>query len=95
MVLRVEEPSLFSRDAPLSGERDARFVSWNRPYLGELSHGAMGNFSLRASMEPVRTIFVPLSMIQRICLSHFRQMGKKDRLYESSLVGAGENQSIQ
>ena len=64
LVLRVEEPSLFSRDAPLSGERDGRFVSWNRPYLGEVTSSALGNFSLRSSMEPARTIFVPLSMLQ-------------------------------
>ena len=90
LVLRVEEPSLFSRDAPLSGERDARFVSWNRPYLGELSHGAMGNFSLRASMEPVRTIFVPLSMIQEDMFVSFSADGERTDFTNLLLVGAGE-----
>lgn len=90
LVLRVEEPSLFSRDAPLSGERDARFVSWNRPYLGELSHGAMGNFSLRASMEPVRTIFVPLSMIQEDMFVSFSADGERADFTNLLLVGAGE-----
>ena len=30
LILRVEEPGLFSRDAPLSGERDNKFVSVNK-----------------------------------------------------------------
>ena len=64
LILRVEEPSLFSRDAPLSGERDSRFISWNRPLLGAIEPNALGNFSLRASMSEARTLFVPLSMLQ-------------------------------
>jgi putative ABC transport system permease protein len=71
MVLRVEEPGLFSRDAPLSGERDAQFLSWNHPYLGGLSPALLGNFSLRASMEPSRTIFVPLSTLQKAMFASF------------------------
>ncbi len=35
LILRMEEPSLFSRDAPLSGERDNKFVTMNEE-LGEL-----------------------------------------------------------
>jgi putative ABC transport system permease protein len=71
MVLRIEEPGLFSRDAPLSGERDARFLSWNHPYLGGLSSALLGNFSLRASMESSRTIFVPLSTLQDAMFASF------------------------
>jgi putative ABC transport system permease protein len=64
LILRVEEPSLFSRDAPLSGERDSRFISWNRPLQGAIEPIALGNFSLRASMSEARTLFVPLGMLQ-------------------------------
>jgi putative ABC transport system permease protein len=71
LVLRIEEPGLFSRDAPLSGERDAQFLSWNHPYLGEMSTALLGNFSLRASMEPSRTIFVPLSTLQDAMFASF------------------------
>jgi putative ABC transport system permease protein len=78
MILRVEEPSLFSRDAPLSGERDAKFVSWNRPYLGELSSELLGKFSLRSNMEPVRTIFAPLSMLQSDMFIQFDQDEEKN-----------------
>ncbi|MEK9773091.1 MAG: ABC transporter permease [Opitutae bacterium] len=90
LVLRVEEPSLFSRDAPLSGERDARFVSWNRPYLGEVRPAALGNFSLRANMQPARTIFVPLSMIQEDMFASFSTNGERTDLANLLLVGTGK-----
>ena len=77
MILRVEEPSLFSRDAPLSGKRDAKFVTWNRSYLGELGSELLGKFSLRSNMEPTRTIFAPLSMLQDDLFIHFEQEDKK------------------
>lgn len=77
MVLRVEEPSLFSREAPLSGERDARFVSWNLSSLGALTQENLGNFSLRADMEPIRTVFVPLSLLQRDMFARFDPQAKR------------------
>ena len=89
LILRVEDPSLFSRDAPLSGERDARFVSWNRPYLGEVNPSALGNFSLQASMEPARTIFMPLSMMQNDMFITFSPDERKD-FANLLLVAGGE-----
>lgn len=77
MILRVEEPSLFSRDAPLSGERDARFVSWNRPYHGELKASLLGKFSIRSNMDAVRTVFVPLSMLQQDMFAAFDPAGHR------------------
>ena len=71
MIIRVEEPSLFSRDAPLSGERDARFVSWNDFYRGVLKSSYLGNFSIRANMDPVRTVFVPLTVLQEKMFINF------------------------
>ena len=71
LVLRVEEPSLFSRDAPLSGESGSRFIAWNQPYFGEIKSSTLGNFSLRATMEPIRTIFMPLSMMQEAMFATF------------------------
>ena len=79
LVLRVEEPSLFSRDAPLSGERDSRFISWNRPLLGGVDPSVLGNFSLRASMNQARTVFVPLSMLQQDMFVSFEpEKGRTD-----------------
>ena len=37
LILRMEEPSLFSRDAPLSGERDNKFVTMNEELGGVVS----------------------------------------------------------
>ena len=50
LVLRVEEPSLFSRDAPLSGERDNKFVAYNKKLGGVLGAESyhlcfLGNFA--------------------------------------------------
>ncbi len=73
LVLRIEEPSLFSRDAPLSGERDARFLSWNQSFLGQINLKSLGGFSLRSNMEPSRTIFVPLEMLQEKMFAKFDQ----------------------
>ena len=39
IILRVEEPGLFSRDAPLSGERDDKFVSFNENFWERSSRG--------------------------------------------------------
>ena len=79
LILRVEEPSLFSRDAPLSGERDSRFISWNRPLLGAIEPSALGSFSLRASMSEARTLFVPLSMLQEdMFVSFDPEKGRSD-----------------
>ena len=39
IILRVEEPGLFSRDAPLSGERDDKFVSFNENFWEGSSRG--------------------------------------------------------
>ena len=92
LVLRVEEPSLFSRDAPLSGERDARFISWNRPYFGEVKPAALGNFSLRASMEPSRTVFVPLSMLQQDMFETFTPNQDQTNFANLLLVSGIEQQ---
>ena len=79
LILRVEEPSLFSRDAPLSGEQDSRFISWNRPLLGAIEPSALGNFSLRASMSEARTLFVPLDMLQEdMFVSFDPEKGRSD-----------------
>ncbi|MDA9119093.1 FtsX-like permease family protein [Opitutales bacterium] len=94
MILRVEEPSLFSRDAPLSGERDARFVSWNRPFGGVLNSSQLGKFSLRASMEPVRTIFAPLSLLQEDMFVNFDPVGERTDFANLLVVLTNEPQNI-
>jgi putative ABC transport system permease protein len=94
IILRVEEPSLFSRDAPLSGERDARFVSWNRPYLGELRTEFLGKFSLGSNMEPARTIFAPLSMLQDDMFVQFAEEEERNH-FANLLLAKVPNQKTQ
>lgn len=94
MVLRVEEPSLFSRDAPLSGERDARFVSWNRPYHGELKASLLGKFSIRSNMEAVRTVFAPLSMLQQDMFAAFDPVGQRTDFANLLLVSAQATSTV-
>jgi len=94
MVLRVEEPSLFSRDAPLSGERDARFVSWNRPYLGELKSSLLGKFSIRSNMDAVRTVFAPLSMLQQDMFAAFDPVGQRTDFANLLLVSTQESRTV-
>ncbi len=47
LILRVEEPGLFSRDAPLSGERDNKFVSLNKKLGGVHGADAFGRVGLQ------------------------------------------------
>ncbi|MDG1173259.1 MAG: ABC transporter permease, partial [Opitutales bacterium] len=94
MILRVEEPSLFSRDAPLSGERDARFVSWNRPFGGVLNSSQLGKFSLRANMEPIRTVFAPLSLLQEDMFVNFDPVGERTDFANLLLVLTNEPENI-
>ena len=65
LILRMEEPSLFSRDAPLSGERDNRFVTMNQEFGGILSAEGFGNFGLQGNQREPLTLFVPLSSLQK------------------------------
>ena len=76
MILRVEEPSLFSRDAPLSGERDAKFVTWNRSYLGELGSELLVSFPTLKYGAGSNNL-CPLSMLQDDLFIRFEQEDKK------------------
>mgnify|MGYP007000134506 len=65
LILRMEEPSLFSRDAPLSGERDNRFVTMNQEFGAILPAEGFGNFGLQGNQREPLTLFVPLSSLQK------------------------------
>ena len=63
LVIRMEKPSAFSRDAPLSGEESA--VVAIRAKIGAVvSDFGFGRFSLQASQVPPFSIFIPLKMLQ-------------------------------
>ena len=63
LVVRVEEPSYVSRDAPLSGRPDTStaFRVRLRAIAGEAQ---FGRFSLQPSQIPPMTLFVPLHALQ-------------------------------
>ena len=65
IILRVEEPGLFSRDAPLSGERDDKFVTFNETLLGEVPVEGFGSFGLQGNQREPLTLFVPIRTLQK------------------------------
>ncbi len=64
LILRVEKPSAFSRDAPLSGEENE--VASIRAEVGKIvDDGAYGRFALQASQVPPFTVFLDLAELQK------------------------------
>src|SRR5207342_2377757 len=63
LVVRVEEPSYVSRDAPLSGRADTStaFRVRLRAIAGEAQ---FGRFSLQPGQIPPMTLFIPLQALQ-------------------------------
>lgn len=65
LILRMEEPSLFSRDAPLSGERDNKFITMNQELGGVVPARGFGHFGLQGNQREPLTIFVSLQGLQK------------------------------
>jgi hypothetical protein len=64
VVVRIEKPGTFSRDAPLSGEENE--VVSIRATIGRIVGDAQfGRFSLAASQIPPPSVFVPLQYLQK------------------------------
>ncbi|HWW03330.1 MAG TPA: ABC transporter permease [Candidatus Acidoferrum sp.] len=63
VILRVEQPSLISRDAPLSGRSDVSVALRGRvrAIAGDTD---FGRFSLQANQVPPLSVFVPLAAFQ-------------------------------
>ncbi|MDG1326356.1 MAG: FtsX-like permease family protein [Opitutales bacterium] len=79
IILRIEEPSLFSRDAPLSGERDNKFVSFNGKLSGPVSADGFGHFGIQGNQREPLTLFVPLKTLQKRMFRSFdEENGKTD-----------------
>jgi putative ABC transport system permease protein len=64
VVLRVDKPSLLSRDAPLS-TTDGSAVALRLPVLAVVDEREFGRFSLEANQVPPLTAFVPLALLQQ------------------------------
>lgn len=64
VLLRVDRPSLLSRDAPLSTIEDASFALRLR-VAAVVGEDRFGRFDLSANQVPALNAFVPLSLLQR------------------------------
>jgi putative ABC transport system permease protein len=63
LIVRLEKPSSFSKDAPLSGP-ESQTVALRVEVVTEVPPPAFGNFSLQANQVPPFTIFLPLDFLQ-------------------------------
>ncbi|HWX23156.1 MAG TPA: FtsX-like permease family protein [Candidatus Binatia bacterium] len=63
LILRVERPSLISREAPLSGRSDVSIPLRGR-VRAMAGEGAFGRFSLQANQVAQMSVFVPLRALQ-------------------------------
>ena len=64
VIVRVEKPGQFSRDAPLSGEENA-IISIREKVQQIVSDKHFSRFSLQASQVPPFTVFVPRQMLDK------------------------------
>ena len=64
ILLRLEKPSVFSKDAPLSGEEND-VISFRGKIVRIVDDQDFGRFSLNASQVPAPTVFLPLATLQQ------------------------------
>jgi ABC-type antimicrobial peptide transport system permease subunit len=85
LLLRVDKPSLLSRDAPLSTVEDTT-VAFRLPVLAIVDDSQLGRFSLEANQLPPLNLFLPLSYLQE-------KIGMKGRI-NALLTGNGRKKEI-
>jgi len=64
VLLRVQKPSLLSREAPITPQQDSA-VAWRVTIAAIAGDEEFGRFSLRASQVPPQNAFVPLRLLQQ------------------------------
>jgi ABC-type lipoprotein release transport system permease subunit len=90
VIIRMEQPSFVSRDAPLSGKADVSLVlrAKVRAVAGD---GQFGRFGLAANQVPPLTVFVPLSVLQ----AKMKRAGQVNTLLVAGSDLAHANAAIQ
>ena len=88
LILRMEEPSMFSRDAPLSGERDNKFVTMNNSFGGIIPAMGFGNFGLQGNQREPLTLFVPLNSLQKKLFRSLDEISGSTQFANFLLMGA-------
>ena len=84
----MEEPSMFSRDAPLSGERDNKFVTMNNSFGGIIPAVGFGNFGLQGNQREPLTLFVPLNSLQKKLFRSLDEISGTTKFANFLLMGA-------
>ena len=64
VIVRVEKPGFFSKDAPLSGEEN-EVIAIRAKIARVIGDDEFGRFGLQASQVPPGTVFIPLAMLQQ------------------------------
>lgn len=85
VVVRVEEPALVSRDAPLSGGTDAT-VAMRLRVRAIAADDQLGRFGLQANQVPPHNVFLPLASLQ----AKLQQASRANGI----LLGSGAEGSI-
>ena len=88
LILRMEEPSMFSRDAPLSGERDNKFVTMNNSFGAIIPAMGFGNFGLQGNQREPLTLFVPLNSLQKKLFRSLDEISGTTKFANFLLMGA-------
>ena len=88
LILRMEEPSMFSRDAPLPGGRDNKFVTINSSFGGIVPAEGFGNFGLQGNQREPLTLFVPLNSLQKKLFRSFDEISSNTKFANFLLLGA-------
>ena len=82
LVIRMEKPSVLSKDAPLSGEAD-QTATLRAPVVTTIPGSALGNFALAANQAVPKNVFVPLARLQEV----LGQPGRVNLLVTSASSG--------
>lgn len=88
LILRMEEPSLFSRDAPLSGERDNKFVTMNKSFATNIPSAGFGNFGVQGNQREPLTLFVPLTSLQEKLFRSLNEVSGSSKFANFLLLGS-------
>ncbi|MEI6561219.1 MAG: FtsX-like permease family protein [Verrucomicrobiota bacterium] len=90
VIVRVEEPSALSRDAPLSGEADAS-VAIRLRLKAVAGAEQFGRFGLQANQVPPLTVFLPLGVLQK----QIQKPGRANALLVERLDAAAANAALR
>src|SRR6202034_1556242 len=81
LIIRVEKPGLFSRDAPLSGDEN-EVVALRMKVTRVVADEGYGRFALNPGQTPPFTAFVPMDFLQQ----HLGLAGRANLLLVPSLA---------